>query len=132
MPTKVRLAGSTSRVVRIRSTSAPREIVVVFATGEDLPTGDLYATATNGDDTVNMDVFDATGSDGIVTVIATIDPNDFEAYGPRVWRLEVGVLDEGSGGSGDDAAYVMFAGSVVFEQVIAKVIASTTIQEAAS
>lgn len=133
MPTKVRLSGSTSRVLRLNSSSGPREVIVTFATGEDLPAGDLYATATSRDDEILLDVFDATGSDGVVTVVATVDPADLEEFGRRVWTVEVGTLDGGSGsGSEDDTAYVMFAGSVVFDQVTPKVIASTTIQEAAS
>lgn len=133
MPTKVRLSGSTSRVIRLNSSSGPREVIVTFATGEDLPAGDLYATATSRDDEILLDVFDATGSDGVVTVVATVDPADLEEYGSRLWTVEVGTLDGGSGSGGeDDTAYVMFSGSVAFTQITPNVIASTTIAEAAS
>lgn len=133
MPTKVRLPGSTSRVIRLNSSPGPREVIVTFATGEDLPAGDLYATATSRGDEIVLDVFDATGSDGIVTVVATVDPADLEEYGNRLWAVEVGTLDPGVGsGDEDDTAYIMFAGSVAFTQITPNVIASTTIQEAGS
>lgn len=130
MPSKVRLQGAASRVVRMTSDSAPKEITVTFAVGEDLPVGDLYATATSRGDVVALDVVDATGSDGVVTIVTTLDPNDFEAFGRRVWTVEVGTFDDGSGDN--DTSYVLFSGSVAFEQVIPNVIASTSIQEAAS
>jgi hypothetical protein len=131
MPTeKIILRGVGSRVIRLQSGAAAREITIVFADGEELPPGDLYATASSRGDVVELDVFDATGSDGITTVVATLDPGDLESFGGRIWTLEVGTLEEGSG---DDAtAYVMFAGSAVYRENLPSQIASTTIQEIGS
>lgn len=128
---KIRLQGAATRVVRITSDSAPQEITVTFTEGEDLPDGELYATATSRGEQIMLDVADMTGSDGQVVVVATVDPYDFEAYGRRVWAVEVGTFDDVSG-SDSDTSYVMFTGTVVFEQVIPTVIESTVIEEAAS
>jgi len=128
--TKVRLAGAVARVIQFNTESTPVDLTVTFAVGQDLPAGDLYATATSRGTVLTLDPIDITGSDEVAAVQVTIDPGDFESYGSRVWAVEVGTLDEVSG---DDAtAYVMFAGSVAFREMLSTVIASTTIEELGS
>jgi ribosomal protein L27 len=127
---KIRLRGSSSRVVTLATDSPAKTLTIVFAEGEDLPAGDLYATATGKGDTVTITPYDITGSDGIVTVEVTLDPEDFAAYGTRGWKFEVGTLVDGSGD--DDTAYVLFAGSIAFREDVPNVIASTTVEEAGS
>lgn len=131
MPTnKIRLAGAAARVIQFNTESNPRDLTITFAAGQELPAGDLYATATSRGTVITLDPFDITGSDEVTAVQVTIDPEDFESYGSRVWAVEVGTLDEVSG---DDAtAYVMFAGSVAFREMPTTVIASTTIEELGS
>jgi|688.fasta_scaffold380063_1 hypothetical protein len=130
MPTKVRLSGAASRAIRLATGSSAREITITFAEGEELPAGDLYATATYRDDTITLTPYDVTGSDGIAAVQVTVAPEDFEEYGSRTWQLEVGTLDAGSGsGSGDDTAYVMFYATVNFREIVPSVIDSTTVEE---
>jgi hypothetical protein len=117
-------------VIQFNTESTPVDLTVTFAVGQDFPAGDLYATATSRGTVLTLDPIDITGSDEVAAVQVTIDPNDFESYGSRVWAVEVGTLDEVSG---DDAtAYVMFAGSVAFREMLSGVIASTTIEELGS
>jgi hypothetical protein len=127
---KIRLRGASTRAMSLVTGAAPREVTIVFAEGEDLPVGTLYATATSRGEVVELVPYDLTGSDGIVTVQVTVDPEDFAAYGSRTWALEVGTLDDGSGD--DDTAYVMFSGWVSYREESPNVIASTTIEEAGS
>jgi hypothetical protein len=130
MPTeKIRLAGASTRAIVLSTGAAPRDVTIVFAEGEDLPAGELYATATSKAEVVELVPYDITGSDGIVTVQFTVDPDDFSSFGTRTWRLEAGTLEEASGG---DTAYVMFSGSVSYREALPNVIASTTIEEAGS
>jgi len=130
MPTKVRLTGAASRAIRLSTGSSAREITITFAEGEELPAGELYATATYRGDTVTLTPYDVTGSDGIAAVQVTVAPEDFEEYGSRTWQLEVGTLDSGSGsGSGDDTAYVMFYATVNFRAIVPDVIDSSTVEE---
>lgn len=128
MPTKTRLAGAAYRGIRMDSDSPVTTVEVTFAVGEDLPAGDLYATATSKTDTVALVPADATGSDGIVTVQVDIDPLDFEPYGQRTWSVEMGTFDDSSG----ETYFVMFSGSLFFTVQTPAVIASTTVQEAGS
>lgn len=131
--TKTFLNGATFRAIRMDSESPITSVIVTFATGQELPAGDLYATAVSGEDIVELVIEDVTGSDGLVTVAIDLDPVDFEDYGRRRWELEAGTFDGGSGsGSGDDVAHVMFSGSLTFRVTTPVVISSTTIEEAGS
>ena len=127
---KVRLSGAVARVIQFNTDSTPKDVTITFAVGQDLPAGDLYATATSRGTVITLDPVDITGSDEVATVQVTLDPDDFVAYGSRAWAVEVGTLDEVSGG--DATAYVMFAGSVAFREMLPTVIASTTIEEIGS
>lgn len=128
MSEKVILAGATYRGIRMDSDSAVTTVEVTFVEGEDLPDGDLYATATSGQDSVMLDPVDVTGSAGPVTIQVDIDPTDFEEYGRRTWALEMGTFDDSSG----ETSYVMFRGALFFTVAIPLVIASTTVQEGGS
>lgn len=128
MPDKVTLAGATYRGIRMDSDSAVTTVEVAFVEGQDLPAGELYATATSRSDTVTLAPADVTGSDGIVTVQVDLDPIDFEEYGRRTWAVELGTFDDSSG----ETYYVMFSGSLFFTVETPAVIASTTVQEAGS
>jgi len=128
MADKVHLSGATYKGVRMDSGSPVTTVEVTFAPGEDLPPGDLYATATSRSDTVTLVPVDMTGSDGVVVVQLDLDPLDFDEYGRRTWAVEMGTFDDSSG----ETHYVMFSGSVFFTVQVPAVIASTTVQEAGS
>jgi hypothetical protein len=128
MADKVHLSGATYKGVRMDSGSPVTTVEVTFAPGEDLPPGDLYATATSRSDTVTLVPVDMTGSDGVVVVQLDLDPLDFDEYGRRTWAVEMGTFDDSSG----ETYYVMFSGSVFFTVQVPAVIASTTVQEAGS
>lgn len=128
MAERVRLAGAAYRGIRMDSESPVMTVEVTFVAGEDLPAGELYATATSRGDTVTLVPADVTGSDGVVTVQVDLDPADFEEYGRRTWAVEIGTFDDSSG----ETFFVMFSGSLSFIVVTPPVIASTTVQEAGS
>ena len=128
MPTKVRLPGAAYRGIRLDSDSPLTTVEVTFAAGQELPAGELYATATSRGDTVELVPLDVTGSDGVVTIQVDIDPADFEEFGRRTWAVEVGTFDDSSG----ETLFVMFSGAISFTVVTPPVIASTTVTEAGS
>lgn len=136
MLTRVRLEGSTRRTIGLKSGDFPRIILVTFVSVDAFPDGDLYAIAVSNGVQILLNVQAQTVS-GFLKVAAKVSPADMEEFGTRTWAIEFGtlvgglsLLDGGLGSHGTGTAYVMFEGSVVYEQVPPKVITSTTILEA--
>jgi hypothetical protein len=128
---KQRLSGSARRLVNLRSTDDIREIVITITEGQTLPAGTLAAVATAGDDEIVLDVSEqmGSGSGDEDQVVALLDPYDFSAYGGNIrWNVEVTITDETDASAETWTAYVLFSGTVIFQETETKVIQSTVIQ----
>lgn len=133
MPGRTVVRGASAVSLSLQTGSQPREITITFAEGEELPEGELYATATSRGTVLDLDVQETGGSGDPVEVVVTVDPDELAEYGTRQWSIEAGVLDSGSGsGEEDDTVSVILTGSVGYRVVLPAVIVSTVIQEAGS
>lgn len=123
----VRLPGLKRTVVNLRSGGPMRLITVTLADGEDLPVGDLVAEATlgegSGQEVVELFPDEIVGSGGVTAVEVVIDPDEFESYGTADWRILVFVEDDSS----EPTTSILFDGLLLFKQVPAQVIQSTTV-----
>jgi hypothetical protein len=123
----VRLPGLKRTVVNLRSGGPLRLITVTLVDGEDLPVGDLFAEASRGEgsdeDIVTLFPDEIVGSGGVAAVEVVLDPDEFETYGTSDWRVLVYVEDDSS----DPTTSILFDGLLLFKQVPAQVIQSTTV-----
>lgn len=131
---KQRLSGSARRLVTLRSTDDIREVVITITEGQELPAGTLAAVATAGQDEIVLDVSEemGSGSGDEDQVVALLDPYDFAAFGPNRWNVEITITDETDDSAETWTAYVLFSGTVLFQETETKVIQSTVIQEVGS
>jgi hypothetical protein len=129
----IRLVGAANRLVFLASNGPDRVIRIEFAEGEELPPGELVATATAGEDIIDLFPEEDEASAGVLVEVPLL-VEDFDEYGQRDWRLLVAVEDEGSigsdeGSSGeeDNVRYILFTGTLRFQAIPPKVIISTTL-----
>jgi hypothetical protein len=122
--TDIRLAGAANRILFLASNGPDGVLRIQFSEGEDLPAGELVATATAGEDVIDLFPEEDEASAGVLVEVPLLVA-DFDDYGNRDWRLVVAVEDDGSSGSEDDVRYILFTGTLRFVVVIPPVITST-------
>jgi hypothetical protein len=127
MATVTRLVGSERfRLIPFRSSDICKLLRITFAEGESVPEGDLVAVASSGGNEVTLFAEEVGGS-GPAVVEVTLLAEDFDPYpNNRTWLFNVFVEDSGSG-SGDEAQYILFNGTIIFTFVPPRVIVSTRI-----
>jgi hypothetical protein len=129
----IRLVGAANRLLFLTSNTVGQVLRIEFAEGEELPAGELVATATSGDDVIDLYPEEDEASAGVLVEVP-LYTDDFDEYGQRDWRLLVAVEDEGSigsdeGSSGEDdnVRYILFTGTLRFLVIPPRVITSTTL-----
>ena len=129
----IRLVGAANRLLFLTSNTVGQVLRIEFAEGEELPAGELVATATSGDDVIDLYPEEDEASAGVLVEVP-LYTDDFDDYGQRDWRLLVAIEDEGSigsdeGSSGeeDNVRYILFTGTLRFLVIPPRVITSTTL-----
>jgi hypothetical protein len=129
----IRLVGAANRLLFLTSNTVGQVLRIEFAEGEELPPGELVATATSGEDVIDLFPEEDEASAGVLVEVPLFT-DDFDEYGQREWRIVVAVEDEGSigsdeGSSGeeDNVRYILFTGTLRFLVIPPRVITSTTV-----
>jgi hypothetical protein len=132
MMADIRLVGAANRLLFLTSNTVGQVLRIEFAEGEELPAGELVATATSGDDVIDLFPEEEEASAGVLVEVP-LYTDDFDEYGQRDWQLVVAVQDygsigseEGSSGDEDDVRYILFTGTLRFIVIPPRVITSTT------